>query len=158
MRWICSHFVYIYIYFFSSENMFVTALYYMSEPSRFSLRVYKEKRISHFPTFFRVPWRSVCYYMIRASINIAETNDISVVACVIRHNKTAGKKISIFVCTVVFCLNTNHVPETWYSYQRGNYYRFPRPRILRRYHTIQQLYPAYRSDEAINSRDNDWSH
>ena len=91
--------------------------------------------------------------MIRASVNIAETNDISVVAYVIRHNKTAGKKISIFVCTVVL-FEYNMYLRLDILINEEVIIGFHRPHILHRYHTTTLL-TMYRTDEAINSCDND---
>jgi len=62
-----------------------------------------------FPTFFGVPRREA-YATTRASINIAETNDVSVVTCVIGHNKIRWKKFQFsfvllsFVCIRAICL------------------------------------------------------
>lgn len=88
--------------------MFITMLY--PGPS-FFISCCTKKNVFH---IFRhsSTYRRETYAAIRASINIAEINDVSVVACVIELNKIRSKKISIFVCIAVFCLNTSRMPET----------------------------------------------
>jgi len=103
----CVHLQFVRAYFCSSnKNIYIYKQHHIIFRTVVFHFVGTKKNVFH---IFRhsSAYRREAYATIRASINIAETNDVIVVACVIGHNKIRRKNFQFSSVSLSFYLNTS---------------------------------------------------